>query len=301
MSENLGVKGFIFTTIPEWILDSNFLSDRAVRLFGVLNRYIGSNEAAWPSRKTLAERCNCSVDSIDRALTELVQTGAIEVETRKKEDGSFKSSLYYLWPHTTNGQVGASVPLGSRKAAARVAAPVPTERESIERELVKDITVEKKTRNRNVFSEEFETLWDLYPKRINKSGAYKAFNATLKRGVLLADLVLATKNYAKERNGQDNAFTLHPATFYGPNNRYLDYLPITASDFKLNAEQIKYATIYDDYDKSGKWLDIISNVEHNDNPAKYGYVRPVNNLGQTVSRDGVPYQLDNLGNRRSIM
>jgi hypothetical protein len=66
---------------PEWVLDAA-VSDRAVRLFAVLNRYAGTNETAWPSRKTLAERLGCSVDSVDRALAELVAIDAVSIEER---------------------------------------------------------------------------------------------------------------------------------------------------------------------------------------------------------------------------
>jgi hypothetical protein len=86
-----------YAVIPEWILDSD-ISAQAVRLFGVLDRYVGQNAEAWPSRKTLAARMNCSTNTVDRAIEELVKIRAITVDSRFREDGSRTSSSYVTWP-----------------------------------------------------------------------------------------------------------------------------------------------------------------------------------------------------------
>lgn len=72
-------EGARFSMVPEWLLAAE-ISDRALRLWAVLDRYAGSNGDAFPSRSTLAERLRCSVDSIDRAIAELEAVGALEVE-----------------------------------------------------------------------------------------------------------------------------------------------------------------------------------------------------------------------------
>jgi hypothetical protein len=78
-----------FAIIDEWLLDLD-ISDRAVRLYAVLARYADSEtHKAYPSRKTLAERCKCSTASIDRAAQELVDSGAMVKEHR------FNSSVVY--------------------------------------------------------------------------------------------------------------------------------------------------------------------------------------------------------------
>lgn len=79
-----------FTQVPEWVLDAE-ISDRAVRLYGVLGRYADANGRSFPGRETLAERLRCSKDSVDRAMKELEQIGALS----KKRRGPH-SSLYTL-------------------------------------------------------------------------------------------------------------------------------------------------------------------------------------------------------------
>lgn len=63
-----------FAMVPEDLLDAE-LTDRAVRLYALLDRYAGTVEGAWPSRPTLAARLRCSVDSVDRAIAELLAAG----------------------------------------------------------------------------------------------------------------------------------------------------------------------------------------------------------------------------------
>ena len=71
-----------FAIVPEWLLDSN-VSDCAVRLYAVLLRFGQSSGARMPSRATLAARLHKrSVDTVDRAMRELVELGAVCVQAR---------------------------------------------------------------------------------------------------------------------------------------------------------------------------------------------------------------------------
>jgi len=87
-----------FAIVPEWILDAP-VSDRAVRLYGLLARYADRNGAAFPARSTLAQRLRCTVRSVDRALTELVDAGAVQRSWRFV-NGRQTSSRYLLRPVT---------------------------------------------------------------------------------------------------------------------------------------------------------------------------------------------------------
>lgn len=102
---------FKWAATPEWVLFHPDLSDRAVRLFGIIGRHAnGMTDEAFPTRKTLAKECkNCSPDSIDRAVKELQAVGALVVEKRWTEEGDPTSNLYTL--------MYAPVQMGGRKAA----------------------------------------------------------------------------------------------------------------------------------------------------------------------------------------
>jgi len=84
-----------FSIIPEWLLDAD-ISHVAVRVYAIIARYADNQTlTAWPSRATIAERAKCTVKSVDRAIAELIQLGALGKELRNDNDGQ-KSSLYTL-------------------------------------------------------------------------------------------------------------------------------------------------------------------------------------------------------------
>lgn len=85
-----------FAIVPEWLLVSG-ASDRAVRLYGILARH-ADNESGktHPSRRTLAGWMSCSVDSVDRARSELEAMGALTAAPRRRDDGSQSSNEYRI-------------------------------------------------------------------------------------------------------------------------------------------------------------------------------------------------------------
>lgn len=64
-----------YTVLPEHLVRDRTLSDRAVRLWCLLDRYAGKDEVAFPSRETLSRDLSCSRPSVDRAVSELVDSG----------------------------------------------------------------------------------------------------------------------------------------------------------------------------------------------------------------------------------
>lgn len=108
-----------FSITPEWVLDAE-VSDRAIRLYGLLGRYANNNGSAYPNRKTLAKRLRCSIDSVDRAARELVSIGALEKTARWTGNGDQTSNLcrlIYAAPVQHPSRNHAATPL--RNGAAR--------------------------------------------------------------------------------------------------------------------------------------------------------------------------------------
>lgn len=101
--------------VPAWVLDTA-VSDRAVKLYAVLGLYANQEGTCWPSRRTLATRVGCSLDSLDRAKHELVNVGALEWE-QQTEAGGLTSNRYTL-RYAVPG-VAAPLRLGSRATEAR--------------------------------------------------------------------------------------------------------------------------------------------------------------------------------------
>ena len=103
-----------FAIVPQWLLDAD-VSDAAVRLYAVLLRFGQTSGARMPSRSTLALRMRKkSTDSIDRAMRELVDLGAVVVQHRF--DGGQRLTNKYLVRTSKPGSGEESG--GGRKSAA---------------------------------------------------------------------------------------------------------------------------------------------------------------------------------------
>jgi hypothetical protein len=116
-----------FAPIPEWILLHPELSDRAVRLFGILQRHSTDAGGRIPGRARLRELLGCSYDSLDRAKAELEQAGAITVVKRFKPGlplprGQLTNDYQLCTDSSPTSRTRAVST--SRKAAAGLAAPV---------------------------------------------------------------------------------------------------------------------------------------------------------------------------------
>jgi hypothetical protein len=82
-----------FSIIPEWVLDAP-ISATTVRLYCVLQRYANSHGVCFPSRSTLARRCQVSIKTVDRCVDELEGIGALTVEKKRADKGDWANNVY---------------------------------------------------------------------------------------------------------------------------------------------------------------------------------------------------------------
>jgi hypothetical protein len=183
-----------FSIIPEWILVSP-LSHKAVRVYAVLARYADSKTLqAWPSRATIAGQSGCSIRTVDAAIDELVNYGAVEKE-RRVENNQYTSSMYVI-RRAPRGS--AKIALGSAKNDTRV----------VQKTAHRTITNELEPNN---YIKEFDTFWNAYPKKADKRAAQKAFARALKRADA-ATIIDGAQRYADDPNRKPE-FTKYPATW----------------------------------------------------------------------------------------
>lgn len=91
MSDRLR-RAYRFTVVPEPLIRDKRISDRAFRVWCILDRYAGANGAAFPTRRRLAEDLDCSLATLDRAILELVEYGWLTKQRR----GEGESNDYTL-------------------------------------------------------------------------------------------------------------------------------------------------------------------------------------------------------------
>ena len=90
------------------------------------------------------------------------------------------------------------------------------------------------------YTETFLRFWEMYPRTIDKKGAFSCWKAQLKKGTDPADLFTATGNYGQQCSGKEVQFILHPSTFLGPKDRWRDYLT-PSPDVSPNRQRIPRA------------------------------------------------------------
>lgn len=83
-------------------------------------------------------------------------------------------------------------------------------------------------RGKEEYSADFEEFWSVYPRKVNKKGAYAKWRATLRKddAPTKQQLIECAKRYAAEckRKGTEQQYILHAATFLGPQERWRDYM-----------------------------------------------------------------------------
>lgn len=76
---------------------------------------------------------------------------------------------------------------------------------------------------------EFEQIWAVYPKRDRQKESLKCFRARRKEKISFEILLLATQHYAARQSFPEAPFTMMGSTFFGPNERWRDFLDPSSS------------------------------------------------------------------------
>ncbi|MDZ4263828.1 MAG: helix-turn-helix domain-containing protein [Pseudomonadota bacterium] len=90
--------GFKYAVLPLWIIESEYLSSHAVRVFALMagrwrNQF---HDNVWPSHCTIAKKLSLSVITVRRAITQLVDAGAITSQRPRTGDNHGRTCTYTL-------------------------------------------------------------------------------------------------------------------------------------------------------------------------------------------------------------
>lgn len=111
---------------------------------------------------------------------------------------------------------------------------------------IPDINTDNKPNiNSCVYSPEFEQFWKVYPRSVNKKGAWNKYKTCLRKGHSSDDLLLAAQEYALECDGNqtEEVYIKHAQTFLGPSEAFVDYIQRAKSKLALE-ERIRQAKEY---------------------------------------------------------
>ena len=224
-----GVRAYLFSIVPEWLVESPEVGPSAVRIFAALYRFANNKGAAWPSRATIAERACCSMPTLEKALKELVAVDALRINHRFNEGGK-TSSLYTLWP-MNDPDVDTKKLGAARRRLTKETGANPSLRKlgmnesQLEREpsLLSNDQVLDQAKG-DFFSSAFDAIWTEYPRKESKQAAIRVLKKVLKDRALASDLLTATRAYAMSKHDSEPKFIKLASTFFGPDEHWREWL-----------------------------------------------------------------------------
>ena len=82
------------------------------------------------------------------------------------------------------------------------------------------------SKEKSKYTVNFEEMWKIYPRKVDKGMAYKAYIARVRAGFSEEQLYEATKNYAEhcQKEKTEWRYIKHAATFFGSSTPFTDYL-----------------------------------------------------------------------------
>jgi hypothetical protein len=186
------------------VLNNSKATGRAkLVLLGIAN-HLG-DQGAWPSISTLARYANASERSVKRDIQELVQLGELKVELQNAPTRQqYKTNLYWITINSgvTESTAGVTdwVSRGDSSGKSGVT-PVGTQNiiRTIKEPLLKSDL------------DSFETFWLLYPKKVAKADALKAWKQVLKKKT--ADEMIALTKAYSESKLPDMTYIPYPASW----------------------------------------------------------------------------------------
>ena len=85
-----------FAITPARAVEDHRLGDAAYRVLACLGTYADKDGWCWPSMQTLADRLGITRQAVQRSIRQLAEIGYLEVEPRRRPDGSQDRNRYRL-------------------------------------------------------------------------------------------------------------------------------------------------------------------------------------------------------------
>jgi hypothetical protein len=186
------------------VLNNSRATGRAkLVLLGIAN-HLGDH-GAWPSISTLARYANASERSVKRDIQELVELGELKVELQNAPTKTqYKTNLYWITigSGVTDSASGVTdwVSRGDSSGKSGVT-PVGTQ----------NIILTIKEPSLKSDLDSFDTFWNLYPKKVAKADALKAWKQVLKKKTA-DELIALTKAYSESKL-PDMTYIPYPASW----------------------------------------------------------------------------------------
>jgi len=164
---------------------------------------------AWPSIETLAKMVNSSPRSVQRDIQELINLGELQVDFRSAPtSGPYKANRYWVKVSGVTTEVTEVTNTASEVTDLESGVTDSASEVTAGGVLTLNRTITKPLKET---AEKFDEFWNLYPKKIAKADALKAWNKATKTKTA-DELLKLTKAYA-EGKLPDNKYIPYPASW----------------------------------------------------------------------------------------
>ena len=186
------------------VLNNSRATGRAkLVLLGIAN-HLG-DQGAWPSISTLARYANASERSVKRDIQELIELGELKVELQNAPTNhQYKTNLYWITIRSgvTDSASGVTDWV-SRGDSSGKSGVTPVGTQNIIR-TIKEPSLETSDYG-------FDTFWNLYPKKVAKADALKAWKQATKKKT--ADELIGLVKAYSESKLPDQQYIPYPASW----------------------------------------------------------------------------------------
>ena len=162
----------------------------------------------WPAMQTIADRARMTDRGVRKIVRRLEESGWLSV---RKGGGRGGSNGYHIARHppvNPEPETGNTVPpepeTGNTSAETRNG--------SAETRNGGSAKPSRTIKEPSSISVDFASFWDAVPRKVGKGAARKAYERALKK-TDAATLFSAMRDYAASRAGEDERYTVHPATW----------------------------------------------------------------------------------------
>ena len=208
-----------------WIPRTVWLDDRLNALDKVILTEIDSldngERGCYASNKHIAEFCQCSETKVSTAISKLIKLGYITVQ---KFDGRQRELKSRLSKFERQGLKNCNSDFKNLKESNT------SNNTSINTE-----------KNNNIYIDEFEKLWQLYPRKIGKPKAIKSYQKARKNGTTYEEVLKGINAYIKqiEANKTKTEYIKHGSTWFN-GQCWLDEYEVKQGTPTLPFDESKY-------------------------------------------------------------
>ena len=178
-----------YAIVPRWMMKDERFTLNMIAVYLALQSFSGVTGSVFPSVPTLAKRARMAPSTARTTLRLLEEIGVVTTEFRER-DGQFTSNRYILLTHDPKDPEaldeeegvhrepvgGTPADGGGTPGAGAEVTPLKNQEISLS---VREVDARKIQRQQQ--AEDWELFWQLFPKKVGKEAAKRAWLSALKR------------------------------------------------------------------------------------------------------------------------